>query len=84
MADGAQQSVAIIQVVSELQARSVGSVMPHQEACNVLWSLAALDQLTRSHMEQLVARLSADGAAYKLSRSEASQLRQVVSITLPL
>ncbi|BDA42502.1 probable RAP domain-containing protein, chloroplastic at C-terminar half [Coccomyxa sp. Obi] len=63
-------------VVSELQARSVGSVLPHQEACNVLWGLATLDQLNRSHLEQLVARLTAAGVAEKLSKAEAMQLRQ--------
>ncbi len=71
-----------MQVVSELQARSVGSVLPHQEACNVLWGLAALDQLTRPNLEQLVARLTASGVADNLSKAEAMQLRQVLSIAL--
>lgn len=71
-----------MQVVSELQARSEGGVLPHQEACNVLWGLATLDQLTRSHLEQLVARLTAAGAAEKLSKAEAMQLHQVFSSIL--
>lgn len=78
----AQGSDALMQVVSELQARSAGGVLPHQEACNVLWGLAALDQLTRSHLEQFLARLMAAGAVKKFSKAEAMQLRQVISIML--
>lgn len=66
-----------MQVVRELQARSAGGPLPHQEAFNVLWGLAALDQLTRAHLEQFVCQLAADSALSHLSKAEAMQLRQV-------
>jgi hypothetical protein len=69
--------LACMQVVRELQARSAGGPLPHQEACNVLWGLAALDQLTRAHLEQFVGQLAGDGAISHLSKAEAMQLRQV-------
>lgn len=69
--------IARMQVVQELQARSAGGPLPHQEACNVLWGLAALDQLTRAHLEPFVGQLAGDGAISHLSKAEAMQLRQV-------
>ena len=65
------------QVVSEVQAR--GGVSHRQEITNVLWALAALDQLQPQHFASLTAMLDEDTVLENMSQSGARQLSQVTA-----
>ena len=65
------------QVVSEVQARS--GVSHRQEITNVLWALAALDQLQAQHFASLAAMLDEETVLENMSQSGARQLSQVAA-----
>ena len=65
------------QVVAEVQVR--GSVSHRQEITNLLWALAALDQLQPQHFASLTAMLDEDAVLENMSQSGARQLSQVAA-----
>ena len=67
------------QVVSELQARADTS--HRQEITNVLWALAALDQLRPQHFASLTAMLDVESVLENMSHSGARQLSQVAAFS---
>lgn len=65
------------QMVGEVQAR--GGAPHRQEITNVLWALAALDQLQPQHFASLTAMLDEEAVLDNMSLSGARQLFQVAA-----